>query len=392
MCVVGVVINKHNNNNIYTYTYIYIINKINYLQMYNHSLIHHCNNNEDNNVNPSNEHETFEPLDISPEQQIYNPIFDEFPPKYPHYLDLEQYIAVKRTIPKEWNITGIPNIPIISNSNSNNDVITSNTKRTNDYPQTPRGKDNYDMDTLSSGSNNLRTTASPFWYANRIVLPQLPQSVRNKPTPFQLLQHKFNFIKGLIEDKKALYLNKHCDLKLTNLYNNGNSNSSSNNTSFTKRADLRKIRLKKIGSYSNIYYNKLGLQKVETMRNKNNLPDYTYKGDLFKLNNNKQHKLQLQQPSSSYSNKCILNLSIIKCTNMKGSVITNKKNGIHYNNNNHSNSNSNILRNLNDVDSIIRSISPCVSSSNINNINTSQTGNDCINKSEFQLKGNKKYL
>ena len=355
--------------------------------MYNYSLIHHCNNNEVNNVNPSNEHETFEPLDILPEQQIYNPIFDEFPPKYPHYLDLEQYIAVKRTIPKEWNITGIPNIPIISSSsNNNNDVITSNTKRTNDPPQTPRGKDNNDIDTLSSRSNNLRTTTSPFWYANRIVLPQLPQSVRNKPTPFQLLQHKFNFIKELIEDKKALYLNKHCDLKLTNLYNNGNSSNSSNNTSFTKRADLRKIRLKKIGSYSNIYYNKLGLQKVEAMRNKNNLPDYTYKGNLF---NNKQHKLQ--QPSS-HSNKCIFNLSIIKCTNIKGSgsVITNKKNGIYYNNNNHSN--SNILRNLNDVDSIIRSISPCVSSSNINNINTSQTGNDCINKSEFQLKGNKKYL
>ena len=344
--------------------------------MYNHS------HNEDNNVNPCNEHETFEPLDISPEQQIYNPIFDEFLPMYPHYLDLEQYIAVKRTIPKEWNITGIPNIPIICND----DVMTLNTKRTNE-PQTPKGKDN-DIDTLSSGSNNLRTTASPFWYANRIVLPQLPQSVRNKPTPFQLLQHRVNFIKELIEDKKALYLNKHCDLKLTNLYNNGNS---SNNTSFTKHhIKLRKIRLKKIGSYSNIYYNKLRLQKVEAMRNKNNLPDYTYKGDLFKLNNNnKQHKLQ--QQLSSNSDKCIFNLSIIKCTNTKGgnSVITNKKNGIYYNNNNCAN---NILRNLNDVDSILKSMSPCVSSSNINNINTSQTGNDCINKSEFQLKGNKKYL
>ena len=66
-----------------------------------------------NEDNIDHKNETFEPLDISPEQQIYNPIFDEFPPKHPHYLDLEQYIAVERTIPKEWNITGILFIPIV---------------------------------------------------------------------------------------------------------------------------------------------------------------------------------------------------------------------------------------------------------------------------------------
>ena len=351
--------------------------------MYKHLLIHH--HNEDTTIE-HNKNEAFEPLDISPEQQIYNPIFDEFPPKYPHYLDLEQYIAVKRTIPKEWNITGIPNIPIMHpNIPSNN--ITLNTKRTSD-PNTPQGKDNV-IDTLSSGSNNLRTTASPFWYANRILLPQLPHSVKNKPTPFQLLQHRYNFIKELIEDKKALYLNKHCDLKLTNLYSNSSSNNNSNNTSFTKRAEelekqikIRKMRLKKIGSYSNIYYNKIGLQKVETLRNKNGLPDYTFKSDLFKSINNK-HKLK-----PSHSSKCVFNLSITKCANTKGHI--NKKSDVHdkYNNNNN---HIGLIRNLNEVDSIINYMSPCVSSSNNNN-NTSQTQNDCNNKSEFQLKGNKKYL
>jgi hypothetical protein len=62
--------------------------------------------------------EIIEPLELLPEQQIYNPIIDEFPPTNPHYLDFEQYIAVKRVIPKEWSLTGL-NIPI-KNNNINN--------------------------------------------------------------------------------------------------------------------------------------------------------------------------------------------------------------------------------------------------------------------------------
>lgn len=343
--------------------------------------------------------EIIEPLELLPEQQIYNPIIDEFPPTNPHYLDFEQYIAVKRVIPKEWSLTGLTNIPI-KNNNINNNKLTCETAISHDN----------NVNTESTCSNLIKTSTSPFWYANRITLPKLPYTVKNnKLTPFQILQQRLQNIKNYIQLKKNNQLNPQCDLKLMNV-NHNNKSARNVEEEYQKQIKIKKIRLKRIGSYSTLYYNKLELKKVEQMRHKLGLVDNTFKSGLIKLtkknikfNNNGNKNVisnYIRRKSFNYERGFTpIQLNVVKIGNVNNSC-RNEKSVKHFN---YNWNNISVSRNSKEFEShlsgfhSVSSVSVFNNKNNNNNSkmncsNTSQTQNDLSNKSEFELKGNKRYL
>ena len=335
--------------------------------------------------------EGFEPLNLLPQQQIYNPIIDELPPPNPRYLDFEQYIAVKRILPREWSLTGVTNIPIKNNNNI------ANNKLTCDSVVSHETNVNF-INTESTCSNLVKTTASPFWYANRIMLPKLPCTVKNKLTPFQILKQRLQNMKHLIHEKQNNQLNLHCDLKLTNVHAKPAVHADKDQQQQIK---IKKIRLKRIGSYSSLYYNKLELQKVERIRNKQGLTDNTFKSGLIKLT---KRKMQFNKERSGIIGNHVRSNSFnieygfvpIRLNVTKVNSCRNEKNAKRFN---YNWNNASVSRNSKQFDSQLSgfhsssSLSIFNGHSNVMNYsNTSQTQNDLSNKSEFQLKGNKKYL
>ena len=271
-----------------------------------------------------------EPLELLPEQQIYNPIIDEFPPANPHYLDFEQCIAVKRVLPKEWSLTGLTNIPI-KNNNINNTKLTCESAISHD------NNDN----TESTCSNLIKTSTSPFWYANRIMLPKLPYTVKNnKLTPFQILQQRLQKIKNYIQLKKNNQLNPQCDLTLMNVNHNHNKSARNAEEEYQKQIKIKKIKLKRIGSYSMLYYNKLELKKVEQIRRKQGLVDNTFKSGLIKLtkknikfNNGNKNVISnyIRRKSFNYDNGFTpIQLHVVKTGNVNNSC-RNEKSVKHFN-------------------------------------------------------------
>ena len=338
------------------------------------------------------QNEEIEPLNLLPEQQIYNPIIDEFPPSNPHYLDFEQYIAVKRVLPKEWSLTGLASVPIKHNIINNNKLTC----------ESAISHEN-NVNTESTCSNLIKTSASPFWYANRIMLPKLPYTVKHKLTPFQILQRRLQFIKNFIHQKQNNQLNAHCDLKLTNV---NHKSAKDVEEDYQKQIQINKIRLKRIGSYSTLYYNKLELKKVEQIRSKQGLVDNTFKSGLIKLT---KKNIKCNKTRSSIINNHIrrnsytyeygftpVQLNVTKICNVNNSC-RNERNAKHLN---YNWNNISVSHNSKEFDlhlsgfhsSSSVSVFNNKNNNNMNCSNTSQTQNDLSNKSEFELKGNKRYL
>jgi hypothetical protein len=239
------------------------------------------------------------------------------------------------------------------------------------------------------------------------MLPKLPFTVKNKLTPFQILQQRLQNIKHFIQLKKNNQLHQQCNLKLTNVNHKSTKNTEEE---YQKQIKIKKIRLKRIGSYSTLYYNKLELKKVEQMRHKLGLVDNTFKSGLIKLTKknitfNKERKnvisnYYIKRNSFSYERGFTPILNVMKIGNVNNSCRNERNNVKHFNYNwNH----VSVSRNSKEFESRLSGFHSASSVSVVNNknnnsinnmncSNTSQTQNDLSNKSEFELKGNKRYL
>lgn len=173
----------------------------------------------------------FESFIIKDDEEIYNPIFDEFKPEKPIELDLEDYIPVKKQIMERVE----------------KNRININLAKLIHHNETP-------------SSFQFQTAINPFTYANQIKLPKVKVKKQIKLTPFQRIQYLMDKERNEINSRRRIKSN--VQLMLTGKPNNDNPIQLKKN-----EEKKQKLKLKLIGTYCSFFYNKKEIEKVEKKRN-----------------------------------------------------------------------------------------------------------------------------
>lgn len=173
----------------------------------------------------------FESFVLKDDEEIYNPIFDEFKPENAIQLDFEDYIPVKKHI----------------NERNEQNRININLAKLINHHETP-------------SSFQFQTALNPFTYANQIKLPKVRVKKQIKLTPFQRIQYLIDKERNEIYNRRRI--NSNVQLILTGKQNGDNP------ILLKKNEDkIKKLKLKQIGTYCSFFYNKKEIEKVEKKRN-----------------------------------------------------------------------------------------------------------------------------
>ena len=233
----------------------------------------------------------FESFIIKDDEEIYNPIFDEFKPEKPIKLDLEDYISVKKQIMERVE----------------KNRININLAKLIHHNETP-------------SSFQFQTAINPFTYANQIKLPKVKVKKQIKLTPFQRIQYLMDKERNEINSRRRIKSN--VQLMLTGKPNNDNPIQLKKN-----EEKKQKLKLKLIGTYCSFFYNKKEIEKVEKKRNEslNNTRNINNKHVCFCIDNDNKKIMTPRNfcftPTSRISNPRTVGKSFFNRTYLRNYIL-----------------------------------------------------------------------